>query len=742
MTRMTHPPSPLPTTLERLAALTTELEGQVPSLRGLLPDLEATAAQLAAAEGRRATYALGTIKSGKSTLVSALLGIDALPRGSGVKTFNITRVSHAPTPRARVSFKTAQQLAGLIRFDLRMLGCLAEAPVDPYAEGGSAILRKVFEGFEAEARADGRLTRIEGSGDEGSLLRLSLMRLRHVTQSLERIAARQGAAVLERIRTTSELVFEGDAFERYLDWANVVEHAALIQEIELSLPFPPTLSPREVLVDCQGSDSLNPLDFAAVDSALHRADRVLYVVSSRLGLRIADKSLVRHVAAGGLAAKTSFILNVEAFEPLPQGELDALLAKLREGLASLGLEGAPVRAICALHELNRRKGADDRDVVKAQWERRGAAAVLTALEGSFAELEASLGRDGEASLADGPGSEERIAALVARRIKKIAEGVLARDRDIHGVQGTELAFQEVKDAVHRIVEGERAELRKRLDRMAHEAYDAHAAVQKDVDQFLAAGADAFAKGLALPDGLKGATRHGEVMAAALERFNAEWTMLDQRIRVSHVHPLVETTLGLIRQSVMHLHKVVPGVIGSRFTDAGAEVLPGLRETMAHVDSALDQFRSQTDVPETLSPVVLVPHLASGLAAEFYARQWFSALQTKVQTKLKRAKAEPAREEPPALPADEKKIATLWQRTLKAAHKAAKQDQEFSVSSARENLKFMYLGKAIDRAYQAFEGVMLAGIGAYYEDLERLRARRGLLLSGEDRRKVEAWLAAI
>src|SRR5690606_8181666 len=101
--------------------LTTQLEGQVPSMRGLLPDLEATAAQVAAAEGRRATYALGTIKSGKSTLVSALLGADALPRGSGVKTFNITRVSHAPARRARVLFKTAQQLASLIRFDLRML---------------------------------------------------------------------------------------------------------------------------------------------------------------------------------------------------------------------------------------------------------------------------------------------------------------------------------------------------------------------------------------------------------------------------------------------------------------------------------------------------------------------------------------------------------------------------------------------------------------------------------------------
>ena len=728
--------------LEHLAVLTAELESQVPSVRGLLPDLASISRQIAATEGRRSTYALGTIKSGKSTLVSALLGVDALPRGSGVKTFNITRVSHASARRARVCFKTPQQLAALIRFDLRMLGCLADAPSDPYAPGADTGLRKIFDDFQKEARADGRLARIEGSGDEGSLLRLSLMRLRHVTQSLESIAVRHGAAVLEQIRKASELVFETESFERYLDWANVVEHAALIQEIELSLPFPPTLSPREVLVDCQGSDSLNPLDFAAVDAALHRADRVLYVVSSRLGLRVADKALVKHLATGGLSTKTNFIFNVEAYEPLGRSELDTLLAKFKADLASVGFAEPPVRAVCALHQLNRHRSPDDRMLVKGQWERRGAAEVLSHLEEAFGQLEAELGRE----LDSGPGEspEQRIAGLLARRIRNIAAGMLARDRDIHGIQGTEIAYQEVKDAVHRIIEGERVELRKRLDRMSQAAYDTHAEIQKTIDQFLAAGPDAFAASISLPESLKTATRHGEVMAAALERFNAEWTMLDQQIRVTHVHPLIEQALKLIRQNATHLHKVIPGVIGSRFSVTGSEVLPGLGETLAGVDSSLDQFRSQTDVPETLAPVVLVPHLASGLAAEFYARQWFSVLQQKLQTKFGKLGAHKHDTQvitsDPSAPADEKKISKLWQRTLKAAHKAAKQDQEFSVSSARENLKFMYLGKALERASQAVENVMLAGISAYYQDLERLRDQQSLLLSGEDRRKLEDWLA--
>lgn len=741
---MIPPTETRPISLTRLAQLTAELETQVPSVRGLLPELNASLQHLAASEGRRATYALGTIKSGKSTLVSALLGVDALPRGSGVKTFNITRVSHAPSRRARVMFKTSQQLAALIRFDLRMLGCLVDAPIDPYAPGGDAMLRKIFDDFQAEARHDGRLARIEGSGDEGSLLQLSLTRLRHVTRSLERIATRDGASVLEQIRTNSELIFATEAFERYLDWANVVEHAALIQEIELSLPFPASLSPREVLVDCQGSDSLNPLDFAAVDAALHRADRVLYVVSSRLGLRVADKALVKHLASGGLAGKTNFIFNVEAYEPMPANELATLLGKFTADLSSLGFANAPVRAVCALHELNRQHHPEDHKLVKSQWERRGAATVLAELEHAFQELEAELGHERNATGSES--SEQRVATLFARRIRGIATGMLARDRDMHGVQGTELAFQEVKDAVHRMIDGERNELRKRLDRMAQDTYDAHADLQKSIDQFLASGPDAYATNAPLPEALKTATRHGEIMAAALERFNAEWTMLDQQIRVTYVHPMIENAIKLIRQNAVHLHKVIPGVIGSRFDDAGCDVLPSLAETMARVDAALDHFRAQTDVPETLAPVVLVPHLASGLVAEFYARQWFSVVRQKWQHKFAKpavAPSEPATTPPESVaPVDEKKITTLWQRTLKAAHKAGRQDQEFSVSSARENLKFMYLGKALERAYQALAEVMLAGISSYYEDLERLRAQHSLLLSGEERRKLEDWLSKL
>ena len=56
------------------------------------------------------------------------------------------------------------------------------------------------------------------------------------------------------------------------------------------MPFPKGLPRALSLIDCQGSDSLNPLDAADVQAIGQRADTLLYVVQSRLGLRDGDRA--------------------------------------------------------------------------------------------------------------------------------------------------------------------------------------------------------------------------------------------------------------------------------------------------------------------------------------------------------------------------------------------------------------------------------------------------------------------
>lgn len=742
------PTSPLSLVSEKLARLnrvTSEIETELPSLRGLIPNLSDLADQITASEGKEATYALGTIKSGKSTLISALLGCDVLPRGSGVKTFNITRISYNPSPKARIAFKTAAQLAALIRFDLRMLGSLAETPADLFSATGIDSLRKIFDEFNLEAESDGRLLRINSISDDYNLLQISRTRFGHIVHGLERILKHYGASVLSNIAQQHELTFQDSAFEQYLNWANVIEYAALIQEIELSLPFPPTLSPLQVLFDCQGSDSLNPLDFAAVDAALHRADRVLYVVNSRLGLRVADKALVKHLSASGLADKTIFIHNVEAFEPLSRSELDSQIMRLSSDLASLGFKNTKPRALCAIYELTRFSAAEDHKLIQSLWERQHRGDVLATLDKEFKQLALNLNkmtqRDDDTStiyVQHGMTSEDRRINLVARRLRKILEGILARDLNILGLQGSDLEFQEIKNAIEQLIDGERASLRVKLDQIAQQAYEKDAEIQQTINNFFAIKPAEYASKQPLPSSLMLASRHHEIMTTAREYFNTNWILIDQKIRIEIIHPLIQNAILHIRKSIEHLHKLVPSVIGAQLTQAGADVIPDLKQIMARVDIALDHFYARTDPPETLAPIVLPPHITSSLAAEFYARQWLDLLKDKIKFKSTNSK-EKSSDESPTRTHNERKIKSLWFGTLKAAYKAAEQDQQFSVSSARENLKFLYFHRAIKQAFDAYKQALIDGVETYYREVDKLRSNHSLLLDGDDRRKLQEYL---
>lgn len=747
MTMSAPPPS-----LERLIDLTTDLKSRLPGLAPLLPDIDQALASASehTTSSEMQVYVLGTIKSGKSTLVSAFIGQDVLPRGSGVKTFNITRICRGLERQAVVRFKTVTQLAAMIRFDLRMLGYQDEVPQDLYSLGAAARLAPTVARLEQAMREDGRLARIQAA-EEGSLLLQAWTRLGHVVAALHKIETRFGQSIFADLATHASLSFAGPAFERYLDWANTEGYAALIQEIELTLSFPETWPAGLTLVDCQGSDSLNPLDFAAVDAALHRADRVLYVVSSRLGLRQADQHLIRHLADSGLASKTAFVFNVEAFEPMPEAEAKVLTGKMQNSLMKLGIADAAIYEVSALHALNRQLSPKDTEVVESLWAAKGHSVDCQRLTANFQSLLLDLARR---THEQGAGVPDQASVILRARLYKIAAGLLDRDQTVYGVQGTELTLSDVESSVRRIILGECAQLQKSLHRLAHEAYDAHGPVQAAVDEFLKAGADGYAESKDQPETLTAAVRHGEIMAAALELFNRDWMLLDQKLKVNFVHPLLERALQEIRRMFERLHKILPATAFGSWAEHSRDAVPTWAFAKAAIEKAADHFRTQTDVPETLSPVLLVPHLASGLAAEFYARHWLAKLKSQWHGRGRGRGRHPAKGEVEApqlaatdspsgaqgtVPPDREKITTLWQRSLKAAFRAGRQDQEFSVSSARENLKFQYLSRLLERATEAYEACILAGIRTYFDDLSRLEQQRNLLLSGEERARLEAWL---
>src|SRR5690606_26574066 len=109
--------------------------------------------------------------------------------------------------------------------------------------------------------------------------------------------------------------------------------------------------------------------------------------------------------------------------------------------------------------------------------------VLEGVEAGFVELSRHLGglEGGEAS------TPARVLPLLLDKAQTTARALLARDRQMYGLQSTELDAREVRTAVRRILEGEKTELHRKLQRRAFDAFDKSSPLQGDIDRFLKDG---------------------------------------------------------------------------------------------------------------------------------------------------------------------------------------------------------------------------------------------------------------
>src|SRR5665648_1005554 len=118
--------------------------------------------QAAAAEDTCRLAVVGAVKSGKSTMINALVGQDLLRRGAGILTAMVTRVQPGPESRAVLRFKGWDEINGELR---RALGLLPNprlvdraAPLDLQAPPDRELLAQVLaEAREADLWTGGSL---------------------------------------------------------------------------------------------------------------------------------------------------------------------------------------------------------------------------------------------------------------------------------------------------------------------------------------------------------------------------------------------------------------------------------------------------------------------------------------------------------------------------------------------------------------------------------------------------------
>jgi GTPase SAR1 family protein len=275
---------------------------------------------------------VGAIKSGKSTFINSFLKSDFLKRGAGVITSVVTRVKAGKQKKAVVAFKTIDEINNDIKNSVVLL--------PEFEDNGN------FDDFDIRNKdSRQRLDRV--------LLELKKEHLvtkdSREAKSVYLQSYLQGFERLENILEKGEFEFSEDNFDQYKDFASQEPLAVYVKDIYVEIPGN-TIDEKTEIADCQGSDSTNPLHIARIQDYLLKTNFIIYLVSTRTGLRQADIIFLNMLKKMGLTGQSVFVLNADLSEHENLEDLQRVEKKTAEEI-SLIKSDAKYFTISALYEL-------------------------------------------------------------------------------------------------------------------------------------------------------------------------------------------------------------------------------------------------------------------------------------------------------------------------------------------------------------------------------------------------------
>jgi GTPase SAR1 family protein len=266
---------------------------------------------------------VGAIKSGKTTFVNAWLKDDLLKRGSGVVTAIVTRIQRAKTLKARIFLKSWDDVNREIEQALFMF---PEQEWRPDRD---------VQGFDLRRERD-RQFLSEFNRKILSELSLSASGLRPesvaITRAVEGFDAVKDIVKPDRsVLEFSDLECSDAGFEGHKKFTGNDSTAFFVRDVVLGVTSP-GLDQNVEIADCQGSDSTNPSHMTQIQSYLTQANLIVYLISSRSGLRQADIDFLRVIKTMGLMENIVFVLNVDLNEHDTLGDLMAVKYRVKQEL--------------------------------------------------------------------------------------------------------------------------------------------------------------------------------------------------------------------------------------------------------------------------------------------------------------------------------------------------------------------------------------------------------------------------
>jgi GTPase SAR1 family protein len=301
---------------------------------------------------------VGSIKSGKSTLVNALFGGDYLKRGAGVVTSIVTKIRPGPSMRAKLEFKTWDE----VNTDMTQALILFSATPREAHDGDFDITREEdrmrLQQDLSSLNADRLIS--DDTRDPNSVLLTEYLKGYDRTKNLVSFEPKTH-------------VFEEGEFYQQKDFVGEESLAVYLKDIVLTLIPPAGFGENLEIADCQGSDSPNPLHLTMIQDYLLHAHLIIYVLSSRTGLRQADIKFLTIIKKMGLLKNIFFVLNCDLSEHENLTGMTRLVDRARDELGMI-LPDPQLFSFSSLYnlfkDLARKEGALARkDLVRLeQWQ--------------------------------------------------------------------------------------------------------------------------------------------------------------------------------------------------------------------------------------------------------------------------------------------------------------------------------------------------------------------------------------
>ena len=351
---------------------------------------------------------VGAIKSGKSTFVNSLFKADYLNRGAGVVTSIVTRIRRGPYLKAKLYFKSWDEVNREISQALTLFPAHAweseEIQFDIRREGDRHALAAALQNIQSN------LLLTNGIRNTNSILIDSYLK---------------GYDQVKDIITSDDLskVYEDDLFSEQKTFVGSDHLAVYLKDVLLEIMGGDLGSDIEI-ADCQGSDSPNPLHLSMIQDYLLKTHLLVYVISSRTGLRRADMRFLSIIRNMGILDNILFILNSDFSEHETLEGLVALVDRTKEDLKVI-VPDPDIYMFSSLYNLFKAsfKSMSRKDEMRfSQWE-----AETPFIEFSDSETQ-RFGTDLSAKL-----GEEHYSLLMKNNIERlgIVSEAMAHWSDIH-----------------------------------------------------------------------------------------------------------------------------------------------------------------------------------------------------------------------------------------------------------------------------------------------------------------------